>query len=331
MTKGVDPGRRYRPGWLHRMAKRIDGLPGEWTYPVFALRAMKYHVAVQGHTFYEPLRSYDTILRVLQLNARLLDAGQPTDLLMPVSVSMQVFPSIWDAPKGRVPFPAQEEHSVGAHYVSLFGYEHDGSLLFLNSWGREWGDDGLGWFSPEYVERYLVEAWTARTDSGPSPANGDLLRNANSTQGFRYAWNMPFQSTVEAVERRPDLRMHVFDLYSLDQECLVTVVELRKATGDYVAWAHSFHLGGRARITSLQELFVWPLYRQQGYGRLLIQLVELEARRRRSRVLQVPFYEADMATTGLDGAKAFLGKCGFTWMDARDIRPDRLGYGTRGL
>jgi GNAT superfamily N-acetyltransferase len=142
---------------------------------------------------------------------------------------------------------------------------------------------------------------------------------------------MPFQSTVEAVERRPDLRMHVFDLYSLDQECLVTVVDLRKASGDYVAWAHGFHLGGRARITSLQELFVWPLYRQQGYAKLLIQLVEREARRRRSRVLQVPFYEADMATTSLDGAKGFLGKCGLRWVDAWEIRPNRLGYGTRGL
>jgi GNAT superfamily N-acetyltransferase len=331
MTEGVDPGRRYGSPWLYRMAKRIDGLPGEWTYPAFAYRVMKYHIAVQAHVFYEPLRSYDTILRVLQLNARLLDAGQPTDLLIPVSLSMLVFPSIWDAPKGRVPLPAEQERSVGAHYVSLAGYEQDGSLLFVNSWGREWGDDGLGWFSPEYVERYLVEAWTTRTDSGPSPANGDLLMNANSPQGFRYAWNMPFQSTVEAVERRPDLRMHVFDLYSLDQECLVTVVELRKASGDYVAWAHSFHLGGRVRIASLQELFVWPLYRHQGYAKLLIQLVEREARRRRSRVLQIPFYEADMATTSLDGAKGFLGKSGFKWVDAREIRPNRLGYGTRSL
>jgi hypothetical protein len=143
MTEGVDPGRRYRPGLLHRMAKRIDGLPGEWTYPVFALRAMKYHVAGQGHTFYEPLRSYDTILRVLQLNVRLLDAGQPTDLLIPISVSMQVFPSIWDAPKGRVPLPAQEEHSVGAHYVSLFGYENDGSLLFRYSLTRGAGSGAM--------------------------------------------------------------------------------------------------------------------------------------------------------------------------------------------
>lgn len=74
------------------------------------------------------------------------------------SLSVDIFESILAAPKGRVPLPKEEEKSMGQHCVAAIGYDQEG-VYFANSWGRKWGDNGIGFFSWEYIEKYLIESW----------------------------------------------------------------------------------------------------------------------------------------------------------------------------
>lgn len=74
------------------------------------------------------------------------------------SISVDIFESIISAPKGRVPMPAIGEKSMGQHCVAAIGYDKDG-IYFANSWGRDWGDNGIGFFTWEYIDKYLIESW----------------------------------------------------------------------------------------------------------------------------------------------------------------------------
>ena len=74
------------------------------------------------------------------------------------SISIDIFESIISAPKGHVPMPAEGERSMGQHCVTAIGYDKDG-IYFANSWGRDWGDNGVGFFTWDYINKYLIESW----------------------------------------------------------------------------------------------------------------------------------------------------------------------------
>jgi C1A family cysteine protease len=76
---------------------------------------------------------------------------------------------------GKIPFPADGETVVGGHAILAVGYddgmkiknnipggvETTGALLFQNSWGTGWGDQGYGWLPYEYVLQGLAADWWA--------------------------------------------------------------------------------------------------------------------------------------------------------------------------
>lgn len=74
---------------------------------------------------------------------------------------------------GQVPMPQADEKPVGSHAVLVVGYDDDkeiggdgvettkGALLFKNSWGESWGQEGYGWLPYEYVARSLAkDCWS---------------------------------------------------------------------------------------------------------------------------------------------------------------------------
>jgi hypothetical protein len=69
----------------------------------------------------------------------------------PVIVGMKTTKSFKDL-KGPMlySYTLDEPHTAGFHAVVVVGYDDTqdngkGAFLILNSWGREWGHDGLGW------------------------------------------------------------------------------------------------------------------------------------------------------------------------------------------
>jgi C1A family cysteine protease len=66
--------------------------------------------------------------------------------------------------------PLPNENVIGHHAVLVVGCEEDAQqskwLIFRNSWGVRWGENGYGFLKFEYIESfgcraYMVEAPTA--------------------------------------------------------------------------------------------------------------------------------------------------------------------------
>ncbi len=96
---------------------------------------------------------------------RVLDAG------FVVAFGFPVYDSMTESP--YVPPPTPRNKLQGGHAVLAVGYDDkvqiedsdgrktDGCLIFRNSWGEPWGDNGYGYLSYDYVLRALaVDFWT---------------------------------------------------------------------------------------------------------------------------------------------------------------------------
>lgn len=100
----------------------------------------------------------------------------------PVAFGFPVYDSInrpinW---QGEVPYPQPGDKQVGGHAVLAVGYDDKikiagsklddskGAIIFQNSWGEEWGDDGFGYLPYDYfLEGLAMDLWTvtsARVD-----------------------------------------------------------------------------------------------------------------------------------------------------------------------
>jgi C1A family cysteine protease len=76
---------------------------------------------------------------------------------------------------GKIPFPAKGDTIAGGHAIMAVGYDDDmkientnpgggqtkGALMFRNSWGTGWGDQGYGWLPYDYVLKSLAVDWWA--------------------------------------------------------------------------------------------------------------------------------------------------------------------------
>ncbi len=95
----------------------------------------------------------------------------------PFIFGFSVYSSISQADQdGKVPFPDSNDSFWGGHAVLAIGYddkmkikhansgnETTGAILFKNSWGKDWGEDGYGWLPYKYVENGIARDWWSLT------------------------------------------------------------------------------------------------------------------------------------------------------------------------
>lgn len=79
---------------------------------------------------------------------------------------------------GYVPYPAPNEQCVGGHAIMAVGFDDSikisnpfdgntktGAILFRNSWGTGWGQQGYGYLPYEYVLQALATDWWTMPDA----------------------------------------------------------------------------------------------------------------------------------------------------------------------
>lgn len=171
------------PRFVYAEAKKIDGMPDlEGTTVRAAMRILKTKGVCQEKFWpYQPLQknkakqgadsdakrfriiTYARILNLDELRLSLATKG-------PCVIGIEVFSGMMKTKTGVVPLPKKGERSIGGHAIAACGYDDEKELVkFKNSWSKKWGTEGFGYLPYEYIERYMMDAWSAVDIEDPNP------------------------------------------------------------------------------------------------------------------------------------------------------------------
>ena len=140
-----------------------------------------------------------------------------------------------------IPDPRPDDEIIGSHAVTLLGYDDfTRTIKFENSsWGREWGEEGIGTLSYDHYEERAVEAWIQALGSSTWP----FVEKATRFLG-------------QHVPQAPDVREIVWEVRDILQGQSVHVSELYDLGNDErIGWAFAVPRDG---FLDVEELFVPP-------------------------------------------------------------------------
>ena len=163
------------PRFVYNESKKIDGVPGLEGTTIRASMQVLKNIGVCQEKFwpYKPhqndkpkegafsnakkfcIITYARILNLNELRMSLATKG-------PVVLGIQVFKGMLKTKTGIVPMPKKGERSLGGHAIADCGYDDEKELVkFKNSWSEKWGDKGYGYLPYEFVDRYIMDAWSS--------------------------------------------------------------------------------------------------------------------------------------------------------------------------
>jgi hypothetical protein len=168
--------------FLHYGCKQGDGLTGEAGTTVTAARDWlegKGQCLEQLHPYSKisgPLLTPSqaafadarrrTLSRLVRLQTKwdILERALKGD--SPVLGVVRIFENAYHVDSsGLLPLPKPGDGNLGLHAVVFLDIENHSlgsQVVFVNSWGRRWGDAGLGRFGTEYFDKYCQQLWIVR-------------------------------------------------------------------------------------------------------------------------------------------------------------------------
>lgn len=205
-----------------------------------------------------------------------------------VSAGVELTKRWRDAENGYVEIPSEGNEVIGAHSITVIGYDDaKGRFTFANSWGTTWGDKGYGYVPYEALDSRPFEAWVVGVAG----------------------WHLPGQPTKGIAELSwfrsdfLDREFHVREFYDADAD-------------ERIGWAFAVQ---NEDYLDVEELFVKPQFRRQGYAtRLLDSLKALAARKGLPLRFFIPF--ADSVPEHHSVAERIFLKAGFC------VRPSDLPW-----
>lgn len=180
------------PRFLYAICKSIDGLDGEGTYPRISMKVLKdYGCATMDTCPNETELDHESYVynRTGSLPAKALKEAvdfkisgyakvdisidgikraiyQSYGCSMLVKVGSEWYSdskgSTWNKER-LLPIKAPD-NIISGHQIYVYGYEQVGAdlkIYFMNSWSKDWADNGTGWFWWSEYKKFIIEAWTA--------------------------------------------------------------------------------------------------------------------------------------------------------------------------
>lgn len=161
--------------WIYWTCKKIDGIPDEeGTFLRSAMKVLNkvgvpcekawpYNDKVRGNPAswasliarWSLTESYYRLENIDDIKGALVNG--------PCVIGIGCFEEIMNVGSdGIVPYPAQPEYCLGGHAVCLVSYDNDKQLVkFKNSWG-DWGNNGYGYLSYNYIRDFMWDAWACK-------------------------------------------------------------------------------------------------------------------------------------------------------------------------
>ena len=169
-------------------------------------------------------------------------------------------------PGGVIPPPRPADlSSLPTHGIQLVSVTNHESFGFLNSWGREWGNEGTGELPFAYVDQRMIEAWLVYGEGMLAP---EFEKSQHEADHLLRRW---------VLRDEWDRRLYGFEIWDT-------------AEREHCAWAF---MRETADALEIEELYVRPEYRLHGLGRLLATRVrELADAKQVPLRLWVPFVDA---------------------------------------
>jgi GNAT superfamily N-acetyltransferase len=153
--------------------------------------------------------------------------------------SFEIDASWNQAPNGDIPDP-RDQKITGTHSICLHGYDRK-RFYFLNSWGADWGDNGRGSIPHEYLPTRFREGWIVSYSKDISDITLEPLNGSNI--GIRkWSCDNILGGMIYCAE--------IFD----------------PIENEMIAWTF---MTEHETTLDIEELFVRPGWRNQGYGFIL--------------------------------------------------------------
>lgn len=98
-----------------------------------------------------------------------LSEGYPIIIGLMMTNSFRNINQVWD--------PSYSEANLGGHALCVIGYDDNkfgGAFRIINSWGEEWGDNGLCWVKYKDFGHYTKYAFQGFPIANPSPPTNEV-------------------------------------------------------------------------------------------------------------------------------------------------------------
>jgi len=231
-ARGKMPPGGLSPAYLYTKCKERDGIPNTpGTYPRIALKIMQEGIPEEKAAPFPRRDELLTITRAMEdkatykikAYARLWDKEEIMQVLaagQPVLIGTITTDKNWTVKAKETGFLGLPDGvMIGGHATFLIGYdknlEHDdfgGFFRGVNSWGDDWGDDGLFWMPFEYADwesadlkgfKALQEAWAVVIDELPKPerSEGMVLRKGKIQHAVIHHSSKLARYTAEEVKK----------------------------------------------------------------------------------------------------------------------------------
>jgi C1A family cysteine protease len=157
-------------------ALALFGVPPEnyWTYEISKFDEEPTSFIYSLAQNFQALKYYRLDVTGVTAEKLLEKIKENIILGLPAMFGFTVYSSYEQATKtDKIPFPTANENTVGGHAVMAVGFDDDmkikntlpgseetkGAILFRNSWGTGWGEEGYGWLPYKYVLSGLAVDW----------------------------------------------------------------------------------------------------------------------------------------------------------------------------